>query len=169
MKKIISDKLPRIIKAKKKFEKEFNVAISNRGKEVFIEGSSEDEYLAEKAMDAINFGFPISVVFGMKKEEQTFEKINIKDYARSKNFERIRGRIVGKGGKALKVLSNLTNCFFEIKGNEVGIIGYPEDMKNAQEAIIMLVKGAKHGNVYAFLERTKPIPISDLGLKEVKK
>ena len=166
MKKIISDKLPRIVKAKKKLEKEINVKITNRGKEVYLNGSPEDEYIAEKVIDAINFGFEISKVMEIKKEELDFEIINIKDYSRNKKLETVKGRIIGKSGKALQTLSNLTNCYFEIKGSEVGIIGSPEDMENAQEAIIMLSQGAKHGNVYGHLERNRPKPITDLGLKD---
>ncbi len=165
MKKIISDKLPRIIKAKKKLEKELNVKITNRGKEVYIEGSSEDEYIAEKVIDSINFGFSLPTAISIKKEDLTFEIINLKNYTKSKNLERIKGRIVGKGGSTLKTLSQITNCSFEIKDHEVGIIGDPEDIEHAQEAIILLAKGAKHGNVYGHLERSKPKPISDLGLK----
>ncbi|MCH8014414.1 MAG: hypothetical protein IH823_06435 [Candidatus Dadabacteria bacterium] len=165
MKKILSEKLPRILKAKKKLEKELNVKISNRGKEVYIKGSPEDEDTAEKVIDAINFGFSIPTAISIKEEGLTFEIINIKDHTHSKNLERVRGRIIGKAGKALQTLSKLTNCYFEIKDNEVGIVGSPEDMENATEAIILLARGAKHGNVYGHLERNQPRPIIDLGLK----
>ena len=68
MRTIISEKLPRIIKNKKKLEKILNIKITNRGKEVNIEGSPEDEYIAEKVIDAINFGFPFSYAVSIKKE-----------------------------------------------------------------------------------------------------
>ena len=48
MKILICDKLPRIIKNKKKLEKKLNIKITNRGKEVKIIGKPENEYLAEK-------------------------------------------------------------------------------------------------------------------------
>lgn len=168
MKKIICEKLPRILKAKKKLEKELNIKITNRGKEVYIEGSPENEYIAEKVIDAINIGFSISNALLIKKEELDFEIINIKDYTHTKNLERVRGRIIGKAGKALQTLSKLTNCYFEIKDNKVGIIGEPEDMKNAIQAITLLTQGAKHGNVYKNLEKNKALPILDLGLKKEK-
>ena len=38
-------------------------------------------------------------------------------------------------------------------------------MKLAQEAIVGLIKGAKQGNVYGFLERNQTKKIDDLGLK----
>ena len=66
----------------------------------------------------------------------------------------------------MRTLSNLTNCYLEIKDNEVGIIGNPENIKTATEAIISMIKGSKHGNVYSFLEKNKVKPIEDLGLKK---
>ena len=166
MKIIHSEKLPRILKNKKKLEKELNIKITNKGREVSIQGEPEDEYIAEKVIDSINFGFPFSDVLRIKKEELTFEIINIKDHTKRKDLERIRARIIGRGGKTLKTLCDLTKCFFEIKDNEIGIIGAPEYIKNAQEAIISIVKGAKQSNIYSRLEKNQIQPIIDFGLKE---
>ena len=165
MKKIIIDKVPRIIKSKKKLEKNLNIEINIRGKEVTISGSPEDEYIAEKVIDAISFGFPISAAFLIKEEDFMFEIIPIKDYTKKHDFKRIRARIIGKKGKTLKTLSNLTECFFELKDNEVGIVGKPEYIKNAQVGIISLIRGAKQANVYSYLEKHRVQPIIDLGLK----
>ena len=166
MKTIYSEKLPRILKSKKKLETELNIKISNRGKEVSITGEPEDEYIAEKVIDSINFGFPISDALAIKKENFLFEVINIKEHTKRKDLERIRARIIGTEGKTLKTLGKLTKCSFELKDNEVGIIGSPEHIKNAQEAIISIIKGSKQGNVYSFLEKHQVGPVLDLGLKE---
>ena len=166
MKTIYSEKVPRILKNKKRLEKELNVKITNRGKEVSIKGEPEDEYIAEKVLDAINFGFPFSDALLIKKEDFMFEIINIKDHTKRKDLERIRARIIGKGGKTLKTLCKLTKCFFEIKDNEVGIIGPPEYIENAQESIISIIKGSKQTNVYSFLEKHQVKPVLDLGLKK---
>jgi len=166
MKTIISEKLPRILKAKKKLEKDLEIKIRNRGKEVFIEGDPESEYTSEKVIDAINFGFPFSAAIQIKEENFLFERINIKDHTKRKDLIVIRARIIGKGGKTLKTLSHLTECFFELKDNEVGIIGSAENIKNAEVALISIIKGAKQANVYSFLEKRKIKPEYDLGLKE---
>lgn len=168
MKKLICERVGIIIRNKKQLEDILEVKITNRGKEVYFEGSSEKEYFAEKVIDAINFGFSISTALLIKKEELIFETLNIKDYTSRKDLERIRGRIIGKGGKALKVLTTLTNCFFEIKDNQIGIIGSPECIQNAQNSCISIIKGSKHSNVYCHLEKNRPEPVYDLGLKEVK-
>jgi ribosomal RNA assembly protein len=98
-----------------------------------------------------------------------FEILNIKECTPQKNFERVRGRVIGKEGKALKTISNLSDCHIELSGNKVGIIGNCENIRTVEEACKLLIKGSKHANVYAYLEKHKIEPIIDLGLKEVKK
>ena len=166
MKKIICEKLPRIIKNRKKLEKILNVKITNRGKEVFIDGKPEEEYISEKVIDSLNFGFPFSVSILIKKENFIFEIINIKDHTKRKDLQRIRARIIGTNGKTLQTLHQLTNCYFELKDNYVGIIGAPEYMENAYQAIISIIRGAKQSNVYNFLEKHQIKEIIDFGLKQ---
>lgn len=166
METIYCEKVPRIIKNKKKLEEELNIKIKNRGKEVVIEGTPENEYVAEKVIDALNFGFPFSTALLIKKEENLFEIINIKDHTKRRDLKRIRARIIGKKGKTLGTLHQLTKCHFELKDNYVGIIGDPEYMENAQEAIISIIHGSKHANVYSNLEKHQIKPVVDLGLKE---
>ena len=166
MKTIYSEKLPRILKNKKRLEEKLKVKITNKGQEVSIDGKPEDEYIAEKVIDAINFGFPFSDALLIKEEDNMLEIINIKDHTKRSDLNRVRARIIGTQGKTLKTLCNLTNCHFELKDNEVGIIGNPEYIENAQEAIIHIIKGSKQANVYKFLESHQPEPIVDLGLKK---
>jgi len=166
MKIILSEKVPRILKNKKRLESKLNIKISNRGKEVQIDGKPEDEYLAEKVIDALNFGFPFSVAISIKEEDLEFEILNIKDYTTRKDLNRIRARIIGKGGKTLKTLNQLTKCNFELKDNQIGIVGSPELIENAQESVISIIKGAKQANVYSHLEKNQVKPVLDLGLKE---
>ena len=165
MKTIVSEKLPRIIKNKRKLETELGVKITNRGREVFIEGNPENEYSAEKVIDALNFGFPFSTALLIKTQDFIFEIINIKDHTKRKDLKRIRARIIGTSGKTLQTLHNLTNCYFELKENHVGIIGAPKYLENAQQAIVTIIKGAKQSNVYSFLEKHQVKEIIDFGLK----
>jgi len=165
MKKIICDNITRIIKNKKKLEKELNVKIINKGKELFIESNPEDEYQTERVIDALDFGFPFSTAMSIKKEDLMFEIIKIKEHTKRKDLNVIKGRIIGKKGKTLKILCELTKCNFEVKNNCVGIIGEPEYIKNAQDSIIFLIKGKKQANVYKFLEKHQVKPVIDLGLK----
>ena len=165
MKRVFSEKFKRIIRNKEKLEDNLEIKITNRGKEISIEGSPEEEYYAEKVINALGFGFSFSTAILIKKGDFIFEVLNIKDYTKRKDLERIRARIIGKGGKTLKVLHDLTECYFELNENRVGIIGISEYVKNAEEAVISIIKGAKQTNVYNFLERNREKPVVDLGLK----
>ncbi|PJE81589.1 hypothetical protein COU58_01435 [Candidatus Pacearchaeota archaeon CG10_big_fil_rev_8_21_14_0_10_32_42] len=163
---IITDKVARIIKNKKKLEKILKVKITNSGKEVTFEGTPEGEYEAEKVLDALNLGFSFSDAISIKEKEFEFDKINIREFVRrGNNMEKIRGRIIGRNGKVLSALSQLTKCSIELKNNEVGIIGNPEDIKSAIDSLIHIIQGGKHSNVYKGLEKRKGEPDFDLGLK----
>jgi len=166
MRKILSEKLPRILKNKKRLEEKLNIKITNRGKEVFVSGESSDEYIAEKVIDALNFGFPFSVAILIKEEDFIFEIMNIKEYTTRHDLKRVRARIIGRRGKTLKTLCQLTKCYFELKDNNIGIIGHPEHLENAQEAVISIIKGSKQSNVYKSLEKNQIRPVVDLGLKQ---
>ena len=169
MEKLICDKIVRIIKNRKKLEKVLKVKITNTGNEVAINGNAEDEYEALKVLDALDMGFSFSDAIAIKTSELEFDKLNIKDFVRRGNLERVKGRLIGKNGRVLSTLSLLTKCSLEVKGNEIGIIGNPEDIKPSIDAILQIIHGSKHANVYRGLEKRKEEPILDLGLKEKKK
>ena len=166
---LICEKPQRIIKNKDRLEKILGIKIVNRGREVIIHGSAENEYIAEKVVEALDFGFPFSVALLIKEQDFMLEFLSIKNYTKRKDLERVRARIIGKDGKTLKTLHGLTKCYFEIKDNQVGIVGEPEYMRNAQDAMIFLIQGSKQANVYTFLEQHQIKPVIDLGLKPVKK
>lgn len=165
MMKIFCDKIPRVIKNRRRLEKALDVKIRNSGREVSIIGNPEDEYYAQMVIGALDMGFPFEIALLIKEDDNAFEVINIKEHTKKKDFKRIRARIIGKSGKTLRVLSDLTGCYFEIKGNNVGIIGEPEHIRNAQEAIISIIKGTKQANVYSYLEKHRIEPVTDLGLR----
>lgn len=169
MEKLICEKIKRITKNKAKLEKNLGIEISVHGNEVTIDGPAENEYVAEKVIEALEFGFPFSVALLIKEEDFIFEYLNIKNYTKRKDLAAVRARIIGKNGRTLRALHELTKCYFEIKDNCVGILGDPEYIRNANEAVIYLAQGTKQANVYRFLEKHQVKPVVDLGLKPVKK
>lgn len=170
MRKLFTDKTPRIIKTKWELEKVLNVKILVREGEIEISGEPVDEFIAEKVVDAASLGFEIKIALLLKEEEFILEKINIKEHTKRRDLEVIRARIIGTKRKTLTTLEELTHCFFQVKDNTIGIIGPADWIENAQKAIISLIKGSKQANVYAFLEHHQIPEIEDLGIKEqVKK
>jgi KH domain-containing protein len=168
MKTIVCDKIIRIIKGKKKLEEKLNLKLKIENKKVTISGEPEDEYVGEKVILALDFGFGFNEALEIKEEGKMFEIVSIKKYTKRKDFKTIRSRIIGKGGKTLKVLTQLTNCAFELKENEIAVIGYPEEIENGKKAIEDLIRGAKQSNVYAYLEKHRIKPVEDFGLKDEK-
>ncbi len=169
MRIIISEDNKKISKYKKKLEAQLNVKVFAKEKEIFVVGNAEDEFIAEKVVEALLFGFPLEVALLIKNEDFLFQILNIKEYTHRKDLETIRARIIGKEGRTLRTLAQLTDCHFELKGNNLGIIGAADYIKNSQEAAIAIIQGSKQANVYNFLEKHQVEPILDLGLKEQKK
>ena len=110
MKTILSEKLPRILKNKKLLEKRLKIKITNRGKEVFIVGSPENEYLAEKVIDAINFGFPVSDALQIIDEEFLFEIINIKSHTKRKDLKKLGQELLEPRENHFKIFVNYPNA-----------------------------------------------------------
>jgi len=169
MRIFICENLGRILKNKKKLEEELNIKITNKGREISINGKPEEEYIAEKIIESLDLGFQYKTAILIKEEDFIFEILNIKDYTKRNDLERVRARIIGKGGKTKKTLTQLTECDIELRGNKIGIIGPSTSIENAQEALISLIRGTKQSNLYAYLEKHRAEPIFDLGLKEAKK
>ncbi len=155
MQEIYIEKLNLIISNKKKLESELDVKITNKGKNLFIDGDAEKEYTAIEVMKAINLGFSIEKALLLKRENIILQSLNIKDITKRHDLERVRARIIGTKGKTLKTLNNITNCEFSLKDNKIGIIGGAEEIEDAIQATTSLVQGSKQGNVYSRVEREK--------------
>src|SRR3989344_9353330 len=103
-------KLPRILKMKKQVEEELHVKITNKRTEISIQGKTENEFLAEEVIEALDFGFEFRIAMLIKEDDFVFEKISIKSFTKRKDLNIVRGRIIGKEGRTKKALSVLTKC-----------------------------------------------------------
>ncbi|MDY6865003.1 MAG: KH domain-containing protein [Halobacteriota archaeon] len=72
-----------------------------------------------------------------------------------KEMKRVKGRIIGKEGKSRNVIESLTGSKLSIYGKTVSVLGYPEQVDMVRDALNMLIDGAPHGHVYAFLEKKR--------------
>ncbi|MDP3026999.1 MAG: KH domain-containing protein [Nanoarchaeota archaeon] len=149
------ENIGKVFNNKKRLEAELKTKITNKGKNVFISGKPEDEFIALKVMEAINLGFSIERALLLKNPEILIQTLNIKDVTKKHNLEEIRARIIGTKGKTLRALNTLTDCFISLKDNQIGIIGNCENIKEAIQAGTSLIRGSKQGHVYGRLERQK--------------
>ncbi len=88
------------------------------------------------------------------KDENTLHVIDLREFAgkSSANLERIKGRIIGEGGKARKNMENLSGTYISVYGKTVSIIGNNEKLRLAVDAISSISNGSMHGAVYDKLE-----------------
>ena len=136
------------------------ITIDSKEGQVKVEGTDENAIPLLRAVEiinAINCGFSPERAFEMIGDEDLL--LDIIDLSRvadnPQKLDRLRGRIIGKDGRAREQIENMTEVDLSVFGHTVALIGYPEQMKIARAAIDMLIEGVPHENVFAFLDRKK--------------
>jgi len=120
---------------------------------VEIEGDPMDEWVTLDVVKAIGRGFAPEQSLKLLGEGMALRVIQLKDYTSTpKELNRKKGRIIGRKGKSRKYIENLTGVDICVYGNTVSIIGSLDDVELAREAVLRLVRGSHHANVYRFLE-----------------
>ncbi len=142
---------------------------SEVGGSVTIKGAELNEFLVEKIIRAIDFGFDIDDALLLLNEEFVLEFIEVKEHTRRKNLKDVRSRIIGREGKAKRTIEKLTGSAVVIKDNRIGVIVDADHLSATVQGIEGLISGSKHGNVFGFLERAGAKinkMDDDLGLRE---
>ena len=129
--------------------------------EVMIKSNGDLENIQPfKAMEivtAIGRGFSPENAMLLLKGENSLHVIDLREFAGKShsNIERIKGRIIGEGGKARRNMENLSGTSISVYGRTVAIIGLPTQLKLAVNAISSLSGGSMHGSVYNKLETAR--------------
>lgn len=119
---------------------------------------------------AIGRGFNPDVALKLTSDEIILDIINLPDYVgkSKKAILRQKGRIIGKEGRTRDIISEMTGVDISIYGKTVALIGDLEHIQVAKESVDMILHGARHKSVYAFLDRkTREIRIREF--KEIAK
>jgi len=147
---------------KKDLEIKTNTTITVDSKEGVVKVEAADENTipllrAVEIINAINRGFSPERAFEMIEDEDLLlDVIDLSAMADGpRQLDRLRGRIIGKDGRAREQIEDLTDVEISVFGKTVALIGYPEQLKTARAAIDMLIEGVPHENVFAFLDRKK--------------
>ncbi len=126
--------------------------------EVLIKSYGDVENFSPfKAMEivtAIGRGFSPEHAFTLLKGENALHVIDLREFAgkSSANVERIKGRIIGEGGRARRNMENLSGTHISVYGRTVSIIGDSSKLRIAVDAISAISSGSLHGSVYSKLE-----------------
>jgi ribosomal RNA assembly protein len=145
---------------KSKIEQLCHVTLNVDGEsgEVFIKSNGDiDKMQPFKAMEivtAIGRGFSPDNAISLLKGENALHVIDLREFTgkSNTNIERIKGRIIGEGGKARKNLETLTSTHISVYGKTVSIIGDTSKLKLVVDAISSISHGSMHGVVYNKLE-----------------
>ena len=148
---------------KSKIEKTCSVKleINSESGEIMISGIGKiDDIKPFKAMEivmAIGRGFSPQNAMRLLKEENALNVIDLREFVGKSpaQIERIKGRIIGEGGKARTNMENLSGTNISVYGRTVSIIGSPTQLKLAVNAISSLSGGSMHGSVYSKLESAR--------------
>ena len=126
--------------------------------EVLIKSKDDIEkvepFKAMEIVTAIGRGFSPENAMTLTVGENSLHVINLKEFVgkSSANIERIKGRLIGEGGKARRNMENLSGTLISVYGKTVSIIGNPTKLRLAVDAISSISNGSMHGAVYTKLE-----------------
>jgi len=167
--KITKDRIGALIgpegEVKEAIEKELGVELkvdSETGDvEITLKPEAKDPsmlFRAREVVTAIGRGFSPDRAFRLLRDEDAaLEIIDLRElFGRSlSDLQRIKGRIIGEGGKTRRIIEELTEADVSVHGHTVSIIANMDQMEVAREAIQMLLRGSLHSTVYRFLNRKR--------------
>ena len=147
-------------KTKSKIEETCSVKLdidSKNGEVKVLSEVVDEQFRTFKALEivtAIGRGFSPEKAMRLLKGENTLHVINLREFGGKspEQIERIKGRIIGDGGKARINMENLSNADITVYGKTVSVIGEPTQLKLAIDAIESLLNGSMHGYVYKKIE-----------------
>ncbi len=116
---------------------------------------TEDPLAVWKARDitqAIGRGFSPQRAFALLDDDVYLRIINLEEFGSSPNqIRRLKGRVIGQGGKTRRNIEELTDTFVAVMGNTISVIGEVESQQVAVNAIVRLLRGAEHSTVNRYL------------------
>ena len=115
-------------------------------------------FRAKEVITAIGRGFsPQRAIPLLQSEDTMLEVIDLRQTVGKSpaDIQRLKGRIIGKGGKTRRIIEELTDAEISIYGHTVSIIGNFNQTNVAREAVLMLIKGSQHSTVYRFLQKKR--------------
>jgi len=137
------------------------ISVASKSGDVNLdESKAKDPLLALKVRDfvrAVGLGFSPERALMLLDEDAYFYVLDIKDYAGRdpKDIKRLKGRLIGTGGKTRRIIEELSEAELSIYEHYVAIVGDLESSGIARTAVDMLLSGSEHSSVYSFLERRR--------------
>jgi ribosomal RNA assembly protein len=117
--------------------------------------SEMQPFKAIEIISAISRGFSPQRAYRLFDDEDLMlQIIDLKDYTgKSANaMDRMKGRLIGQSGKSRKTIEELSGVYMSVSGHSVALIGKYEEVRLANDAVTMILKGSTHKTVYTMLQ-----------------
>lgn len=136
---------------KASIEKKTGVALSITDF-VRIEGHIEGLLKAANIVKAISRGFDTRQAFRLLDEECQLDILSLGSESENSR-KRLFSRIIGRKGMARKIIEKKCGVSICIYGKTISIIGYPDSIARARQAIDALLDGKTHGYAYSLIKQ----------------
>lgn len=138
------------------FEKVTGVSLRFSNEEVVISGDPLQVYRTHQVVLAFGRGFDLETATRLLNENFTLHIIDMREWGKSRSrIETLKGRVIGRRGRAKRIIEEYTGAKLAIYGKTISIIGEWTSVSIARQAVEMLLAGRPHGAVYRFLETQK--------------
>ncbi len=143
---------------KEKLKEFFDVDIE-LGDDITISGDAIQVIRTKEILKAFGRGFEFDDSLDLLDEEYFLEVINVNEFAGKSKTRQIElnGRVIGEEGRTKKLIEKNADVKIAIYGKTVSIIGKPQNIKIARNAIEMILSGSKHNSVYRFLQENRVV------------
>lgn len=117
------------------------------------EATQDHAYLERSIcfLQAVMYGFKIEDALAIMKYRdifiETFELHEIRKL-KSSHLSRAIGRIIGRDGRTKQSIENFSRCRFVLNDQRVVVLGCPDNIKIAKDAIGRLVQGSEPTSIF---------------------
>jgi ribosomal RNA assembly protein len=115
-----------------------------------IEGEPVKAYATARIVKAIGRGFTPKEAMLLLDEEYDFDIVSLRGETQ-KTIQRLMGRVIGRNGMTRKKIEEMTHTCICVYGKTVSIIGKPDCIATAREAVSALLSGAPHSVAYRII------------------
>jgi ribosomal RNA assembly protein len=121
------------------------------------DGDAASLLKARDIVTAIGRGFSPDRAFVLRDDEIILDIIDLREiFGRNDDtISRIKGRVIGRGGKIRKLIVELSKTDVSVYGHTISLIGDYDSISIAREATLMLLEGKQHSTVYKFLRQRR--------------
>lgn len=133
------------------------VEVDSHEGEVIVKGEGEDFFKALDIIKSIGRGFSPKRAFILLKDDYLLKIIDITEFTgkNPSNQKAKKGRVIGREGKAREEIEKRTHSLISVYGKTVAIIGLAGEIMDAEEAVKLLLLGAKHETMENFIHNSK--------------